>query len=398
MSLPRDPATLRALEEYATPIELELLRAIASADGSVASAAQALNMPRKAAHARIKRLRNRAAKRGFSPDHGMTHTVPEGFHVKGVSTLYGPDGEVKGQWVKSQIDQENRLKALAEAVQELAEPFRGLANPAKLPKISNSDLLCVYPMGDPHLGMFSWAMETGQDFDLKIAEANLVAAVDHLVKIAPPAEQALIINLGDFFHSDSQENRTARSGHALDVDSRWSKVLSVGIRTMRRCIDKALAKHATVRVVCEIGNHDDHSAIMLALCLAQYYEREKRVTIDTSPAKFHWHRFGLNLLGITHGNGIKADKLPGIMACDRAKDWGETEFRYWYCGHVHHDSAKEFPGVIVETFRTLAARDAWHHASGYRAGRDMKVDVFHRDYGRVDRHCVGVRQLSGAVA
>jgi hypothetical protein len=251
-------------------------------------------------------------------------------------------------------------------------------------------------MGDPHLGMFAWAQETGQNFDLKIAEANLVGAVDHLVGLAPPAEEALIINLGDFYHTDNQTNRTARSGHALDVDSRWSKVLGVGIRAMRRCIDAALKKHARVTVICEIGNHDDHSSVMLAHCLSQFYERDPRVTVDVSPAKFHWYRFGRNLIGTTHGDTAKPDRLPAVMACDRPKDWGETEHRYWYTGHVHHDSLKEYPGCIVETFRTLAPGDAWHRGQGYRSGQDMKCDVLHREFGRINRHVVGIRQLWGA--
>jgi hypothetical protein len=81
------------------------------------------------------------------------------------------------------------------------------------------------------------------------------------------------------------------------------------------------------------------------------------------------------------------------MAADRSKDWGETQHRYWYTGHVHHDTLKEFPGCTVETFRTLAARDAWHHKSGYRAGRDMKCDIIHKDHGRVCRHIVGIEML-----
>jgi hypothetical protein len=248
-------------------------------------------------------------------------------------------------------------------------------------------------MGDPHLGMYAWAAETGQDFDLQIAEHNLVAAVDHLVGLAPRAKQALIVNLGDFFHADNKQGTTT-GGTRLDNDTRWGKVLGVGIRTMRRCIDRALQKHEKVRVVCEIGNHDDHSAVMLAIALEMYYEREPRVEIDTSPAKFHWYEFGANLIGITHGDTARFSELGGVMACDQPEAWGRTKHRYWYCGHVHHDSVKELHGVTVETFRTLAPKDKWHADKGYRSGQDMKLDVIHRLHGRQTRHVVGIRQLS----
>ena len=335
------------------------------------------------------------ARAGWSPGHDMTHEVPAPFHVKGVSTYYSADGEVKGQWVKSQIDADSRGAALLDAIKTIAEPFKGAADPVTEPTVCMADLLTVYPMGDPHLGLHAWAKETGEDFDLEIAERNLVAAADKLVALAPPSDQALVLNLGDFFHADNSESRTMRSGAALDTDTRWAKVLSVGIRTMRRIIDRALEKHRTVYVINEIGNHDDHTAIMLSLCLAQFYEREPRVLIDTSPAPFHWFRFGECLLGITHGHAVKPERLPGIMASDRAADWGETKHRYFYTGHVHHDSLKEYPGCTVETFRTLAARDAWHTAQGYRSGRDMKADVLHRKHGRILRHVVGIEMVTG---
>jgi hypothetical protein len=148
-----------------------------------------------------------------------------------------------------------------------------------------------------------------------------------------------------------------------------------------------------VRVICEIGNHDDHSALVLAIALDMFYSREPRVEIDTSPAAYHYHRFGDCLIGVTHGDGPKLERLPAIMAADRAADWGRTKHRYWYTGHVHHQQTKEFPGCIVESFRTLSPRDAWAARAGYRSGRDMNVDVLHRKHGRVTRHTVGVEQL-----
>lgn len=381
------------LKKWASPRESEAIEALLQF-GSIANAAEKLGVTPSRVRGYLSEARRRAAKKGYSPSHDMTRTVPEGFHVKGVSSFYGKEGALRGQWVKSQKDQEHRFEILMDALQELAEPFKGKSALVEPPKTNEKDLLAVYPMGDPHLGMYSWAEETGQNFDLDIGERNLVAAVDMLVDLAPACEEALIINVGDFFHSDTMDNQTRRSGHALDVDTRWSRVLSVGIKAMRRCIESALRKHKRVRVICEIGNHDDHSAIMLAICLASYYENNPRVQVDVSPAPFHWYRFGENLIGVTHGNNVKPDQLPGIMAHDRKKDWGETSFRYWYTGHIHHDTLKEFPGCIVETFRTLAARDAWHNGKGYRSGQDMKLDVIHRKYGRINRHSVGIEQIT----
>lgn len=385
-----------ALAMFGVPIERECAEALLRT-GSVVDVALELHLAPRQVRAHLQELRRRAATRGYAPACDMTKTTPEGFLVKGVSTYYRIDHETGasvpvGQWVKTKSEEQHQLAALLDAMSGIADAWKGRAEPVETPFVADDDLLAVYPLGDPHLGMYSWAEETGNHFDLEIAEQNLVAAVDHLVDLAPPARQALIVNLGDFFHADNVMNTTT-AGTRQDVDTRWAKVLRAGIRTMRRLIDRTLEKHESVHVITEIGNHDTHAAIMLALCLSQYYEREPRVTIDTSPAKFHWYRFGKNLIGVTHGDTVKAKDLPGVMACDRRVDWGETLHRYWYCGHVHHDSVKEYPGVMIETFRTLAPGDAWHRASGYRSGQDLKVDVLHREYGRVNRHIIGIRQV-----
>jgi hypothetical protein len=96
---------------------------------------------------------------------------------------------------------------------------------------------------------------------------------------------------------------------------------------------------------------------------------------------------------MTHGHRVKARELVGVMATDMAEAWGRTKHRMWYTGHVHHESVKEFPGCVVESFRTLAAKDAWHHAQGYRARRGAVADVWHRTRGKILRHEIGVEEL-----
>lgn len=314
-------------------------------------------------------------------------------HIERTTTLLGPDGQTKLQWVREGIkgipSMEDLIKA---AKQEFGDTKPLRAVPLAKGKVLK-DLITVYPLGDPHIGMYSWSEETGQDFDLDIAKRNLEAATSHLVSCSPPTETALIINVGDFFHADNLENRTMRSGNVLDVDTRWAKVLRVGIRTMRTLIELALQKHTYVHVINEIGNHDDHSSQMLTICLSLYYENNPRVLMNESPARFHYHRFGKNFIGVTHGDGVKLEQLGQIMSTDRPKDWGETEFRYWYTGHIHHKRMLELPGCVVESFRTLAARDAWHAGKGYRSGRDMQAIVLDRNYGEVERRRIDIAML-----
>ncbi len=324
--------------------------------------------------------------------------APLGYHLAGVSTMRKAvleDGREVIQWVKTKKDHEDPLAMLRAFRQAIAlEPLPVFPAPLGFGYEGwDPDRLTAYPMGDPHLGMLSWPLETGDDFNLQIARQNLSAATDRLVYLAPPTRDAMLVNLGDYFHADNPEARTKRSGNSLDVDSRWAKVLHVGVWLLIDLVKKLRTKHERVFVYIAGGNHDDQSAVMLRVCLGVCFANDPNVIVDESPSLFGYHRFEQNLIGITHGHTVKAHDLPLLMAADRAKDWGETKHRYWLCGHVHHESVKEYAGCKVETFNTLAAKDAWHHGAGYRANRKMVCDVYHREHGRVLRHEVGVEQL-----
>ena len=383
------------IKEYGTEFQKKCVDAV-NANRSIAGAARALGKGVTTVRDAVYAVEKKAAICGYAPEYGMTHTAPAPFVVKGVSTYYNKDGELTGQWVKTKLDESQAIEAVKQFIESMMEDARGLSPIVKAPKTSNADLLAVYPFGDPHFGMYAWAKESGDDFDLETAERLTFGAVDSLVASAPPAGIALLILLGDVFHANDQSNVTPGHKHQLDVDSRYPKVIGVGIKTFRHAILRALEKHKKVIVRIEPGNHDPQAKWALALALAAYFENDPRVEVDLSPSKFWFYRFGKVLIGTTHGDTVKHEGLPGVMAADRAEEWGQTKHRCWYTGHVHHTAVREFPGVVCESFRTLAAKDAFAAGHGYRAGRDMRCIVHHRHHGEVARYRCDISMLEAA--
>jgi hypothetical protein len=377
-----------SLKVYATDRQVQLIEAV-NKHGSMRAAARALGVNYTVVYDGVRCAKERAAAKGWSPEHDLIKPAAPGFRIKGHSTAYDhrqPGAPAMIQWVKTERNAEEQERALREFVTWLCQDAKGLAPVTAPPAHADSDLLAVYPLGDPHFGLYSWARETGEDFDLPEAERLTCAAIDRLVAAAPPAETGLLINLGDFFHADDSRNQTPGHGHALDVDTRYAKVLQVGLRAVVYCVKALLNKHARVLFWMMPGNHDPHSSFALALCIDAFFASEPRVHVDLAPGMFKYHEHGRVLVGAHHGHTAKGANLPGIMATDQAEAWGRTKHRYWYCGHVHHKSVdKEHPGVIVETFRTLAAKDAWHAGQGYRSGRDASLIVLHREHGEIQR-------------
>lgn len=310
----------------------------------------------------------------------------EGHQITGNSLYLDEFGEIKRQWVKTAaLPLQQQVEAFRDIFMDYTKDFpRILPTPA--PKGVNEDLLTWYPLGDPHIGMLAWGEETGADnWDLNIAESVLCTCFEMAVKSAPKSGKCVINNLGDFLHYDNQDGVTARSKNILDRDGRYTKMCRSALRIMRHMIATALMHHKEVEVINNLGNHDEIGAQWLTIALDAIYENDPRITIQKSPSLFHYVRFGNNLIGSHHGHTCKMDKLPLVMAKARRADWGETNYHYWLTGHIHHDSKKEPTGCVVESFRTLAAPDAYAAGGGWLSGRDQKAIVYDHQFGEVLR-------------
>jgi len=350
-------------------------------------AAEALGVTRNVISQVLASVRVKAAKAGYSPENDMVHTVPRGFYVKGTSTLYGDDGQVKQQWVKSQVDQEQQEEIFREAIEGMISPVPK-ARPTVGPKSNNANLMTVIPVSDHHLGMYSWKPETDGNYNLDIAEEVLMGAMDHLVSVGPDSEHAMIVTLGDFLHYDSYAALTPASGHLLDADSRFPRMVRVAMRLLRYLVTAALRRHQKVTMVIQQGNHDPSSTIFLREAMSHIYDNEARLTVDTDPKPFSCHQFGKNMIGTHHGDKVKLGALPLLFATDYPEIWGATEHRTIHTGHVHHDQVllKEHSGAVCESHRILAPKDSYAANNGWRAQQSMKAIVLHDEYGEVERH------------
>lgn len=381
------------LASFATIRQLEYLEAI-EAHGSNQKAAKALGVARRTLDQAIQSLKAKAASKGYAPEHSMTRTVPDGFKVRGVSTLYDKDGKQAAQWVKSSADGERQEEMLREAIAVLSQECVGLAPIIPAPAHTQEDLMCIIPVGDPHFGLYVWAQECGSDFDTDIARKLSIAAADRLIASVPHCSIGILLLLGDITHANDQSNATPGHKHQLDVDSRFVRVISITIETWRHIILRMKEKFGKVIGKLLPGNHDPQAVWALAYAINAYFSNDPDIQIDLGPSKFWYYQFGKVLLGSTHGDTVKPERLPGIMAADKPHEWGASKHRYWYTGHIHSKNTIEFPGVMWESFRTLAAPDSYASGHGYRSGRDMVAIVHHREHGEIERHRCDVGMLS----
>lgn len=317
---------------------------------------------------------------GFAPDHNLIQPLPSPLVLTGTSTMQ-KTADGLPMWVKTKVDQNRVGEAMRAAIDALTEEMPK-APPAARIKHATLDHLCsLYTLTDCHVGMRAWAPETGSDWDLEIAERVLMGAVKYLVDTSLAASTCVINNLGDFLHFDSLAPITPTSGHLLDADSRYSKVVRVATRILRYAIDYALTKHKLVIVLMAEGNHDIASSVWLRHLFGLLYENEPRVQVMDSEMPYYVYVHGKVMLAFHHGHLKKNDQLPLVFAAQFPKEWGSTTKRYCHTGHFHHSEEKEHAGMIVVQHPTIASRDSHASRHAWLAEPRMKSIIYHADQG-----------------
>lgn len=325
------------------------------------------------------------------PEHGEAFALPAGHVVKGVSALLDPDGREIVKWIKTK-EGVVTLETAIDSIKAAFAEYEGRAVPIAAPAAPVADLLTLVPCNDWHINLLTWGRETGQNWDLKIAERTIGAAIEDAIARSPSSAIAVVLGGGDLMHNDDNTNRTAQSGNVLEADGRHQKGVEVAQRLKVRTIDAALARNEHVIVRVLKGNHDEYSSVAIAHFLLAWYRNEPRVTVDVDPSLFWWHRFGSVMLGATHGHTVKLGEMASIMAHRRAEDWGRTKFRYVHGFHIHHSSkiATEGHGVIAESHQAPIPQDAWHFGSGYLSGRSVQTITYHAKFGEMSRNRVAI--------
>lgn len=314
------------------------------------------------------------------PEPGDEFSIPEGHAIKGVSAYLDADGRVVSQWIKTKEGERDPLW-VAEKIKEAFEGFAPSAPVIATPD-GDDDRMTVYIFADWHVGLFAYGKETGgPDWDLSIARDVILRTIHEVVETSPQSKHAIVLGLGDLLHADDARNQTARSSNILDVDTRYSKCIETVCDLLVEATTIIASKHENVEVTFKPGNHDENSTSGIRQALRMYWRDNPRITVDTSPDAFYWRRFGVNLIGGTHGDKTKAPELPLIMANRRKEDWAQTSTRHFHCGHIHHDTLKETGGVHVFSHRAPVAQDHYHASHGYLSGRSMKSYTYHRERG-----------------
>lgn len=343
------------------------------------AAARTLGIPEKTLQSRI----NVAKARGLHLSEGARGVVE--------SAKLAPV-EARGGWLHSYDDDGKKIGATRWAVPDdggadddliarMVEAFSAIppAPPVEPPERVQEDLCTLWPLYDVHWGMQAWGAETGgPDYDLKLAEKDLLGAFERVLAQVPFTAQSVLLIGGDFFHADDNRNETPAHRHRLDSDTRFFKTVDVAINTLQFVVQRLLSKskHVTIRVLR--GNHDEHSHRFLTVGLNQRF-RTADVTVVQDERDLFMFQWGRCALFAHHG-----DKQPPkewiLGLADKCPYYSTSPHRYAYTGHRHSFAAERIGGTLWQRLDAFCPPDAY--GSTWTSRRAFGAEVFHRHYGR----------------
>jgi len=298
---------------------------------------------------------------------------------------------VKNEWRR----QAPEFDAVAKVVERLCQQAEGMGKVRKRKekKTDSDNVLFELDIFDPHVGMYAAERQTLEaDYDCDIAARRMVSAAEDLMSRAGRPAKVVLVYGGDIMHSDNRSNKTEKSGHVLDVDTRYQRVVSYVVSASSEVVEIAASVGGEVEIVITPGNHDWHACVWLVQVLRAFYSRCPHVTVNEQESPRKAITWGDNLLLWSHGDGIAATKWPMIIAAEWAKLWGETKYRYLKLGHVHHQKTiapvvvNEQAGLVVEYLAALCPSDTWHADAGFVATqRGASAFEYHKTQGLLTR-------------
>ena len=258
-------------------------------------------------------------------------------------------------------------------------------------------MLYEIAMPDIHFGRLTWHEESGEDFDIKIADRIVKSVLADLLQYTKNFKiDRILLPLGnDFFNVNNKTNTTVK-GTMQQEDTRWQKTFRAGRILATEMIDACTAI-APTDVLFIPGNHDEEKIFYLGDALECWYHNNKNVHIDNMAKSRKYYDYGKVLLGFTHGNAEIMKKLPNLMQFEVPQLWGNSLYREWHTGDKHHKTdfvleVEEQVGIVVRVLRSLVPADAWTFGHGFVGSqRASEAFLWHPENGLIAQFTSGIK-------
>lgn len=233
-------------------------------------------------------------------------------------------------------------------------------------------------LADLHIGA-----EYGEEAPIQVFNDS----IDNLVRRLPPAQKAVICELGDILDANDHKGVTPASGNPADVirDDHLQNT-KTAVRLLKRAIYRLTETHQEVEVHMIRGNHDETAYIAVLMALEEHFSKNPRVSIfvptDMYEEEFRVISWGSCAFFPHHGDKAKAKELKDVWADQFCDEWANAKtWRLIATGHMHHLKAEDMVGCEWRQFRTIHTPNRWARMKGMFNYGSLTALTVHKDSG-----------------
>jgi hypothetical protein len=294
-----------------------------------------------------------------------------------------------------------------ESFEYLKEVLKSGWKPRKATKRKQGEYMLEVSLYDHHFAKLCWSPEVSahageeENYDTKIASAYYANAVhDHLEDAKGKNISEVVLVVGnDFLNVDNLENMTFNRT-PQDADGRVYKAMPMALLAVISAIEE-MRKRAKVKVIWIPGNHDPLTSYCICLAIKERYSECKDVEVDIGPVRRKYLRWGVSLLGFTHGDKGKPKDRTTLMMREAMNiglyDSG-IKFMEWHTGHFHQEktmlqAGHETNGIVERVLPSMSGTDKYHHDQGYVLNRKVSLAMlWHKENGLERTHYAYARK------
>jgi len=181
----------------------------------------------------------------------------------------------------------------------------------------------------------------------------------------------------DLFQTEGMRQTTTRGTKVYDF-SEWKLCFrSVWQHMVKKMFYLSEKKKANVIIPMVQGNHDFERVFYLGDVLYGYFRNNSNITVDNSFEPRKYFQFGKTLLAWDHGDQVKPDDYPLLMAVEEPQKFAKSATRIMFTGHLHSQQNYEIKGIHVRFLPSICPSDEWHKRKGYysqKAGQGYKFN------------------------
>lgn len=246
------------------------------------------------------------------------------------------------------------------------ESIRTLFDTVKPVTIVKSPSTCVrkgylvVPLFDMHYG------KTSVDENDKSLEYFEEMLCTRITELASNYSNIIFLIGQDMFNMDSIKNTTTL-GTQLDASESFYNCYKKGYDFLCRLFALSINMYDEVFSLYTAGNHDRTVGYAMAVGLSNMFPQIKHSIATSSRTYFTIDEY--TLVGVTHGENLV--NISGVMANERAMDWGMTKEHIWIIGHKHNLRVEEKEGMTIYNVPSPSVTDYWHDSRGYQSKQRM---------------------------